>query len=242
MNTNAAIFEDIVQSRRSVRLYDSNAPFDADAVDRSLDRALLAPNSSNLQLWEFYRVKTPAKVKELAVYCLAQNAATTANELLVVVTRKDKWKAHAAFILEESMKTFPPTIGKREKMMMDYYKKIIPTLYFSDPFGITSIFKKILFSGIGLFKPVPRQVTATDMRVVVHKSAALAAQTFMLSMKAEGYDTCPMEGFDSVRVKKFLNLPFAAEICMIVSVGTATKNGIYGERLRLPKQEVVFEV
>jgi nitroreductase len=35
------------------------------------------------------------------------------------------------------------------------------------------------------------------------KSAALAAQNFMISMAAVNYDTCPMEGFDSLRVKKY---------------------------------------
>jgi nitroreductase len=39
------------------------------------------------------------------------------------------------------------------------------------------------------------------MRIVAQKSAALAAQNFMISMAAVNYDTCPMEGFDSLRVK-----------------------------------------
>jgi nitroreductase len=41
--------------------------------------------------------------------------------------------------------------------------------------------------------------------IVAQKSAALAAQNFMISMAAVNYDTCPMEGFDSLRVKKILN-------------------------------------
>jgi nitroreductase len=77
---------------------------------------------------------------------------------------------------------------------------------------------------------------------VVHKSAALAAQTFMLSMTAEGYDTCPMEGFDSKRIKRFLGLPRGAEINMVVSCGPGRPEGIYGARLRVPEREVVFEL
>ena len=34
------------------------------------------------------------------------------------------------------------------------------------------------------------------MRVTAHKSCALAAQTFMIAMANEGYDTCPLEGLD----------------------------------------------
>jgi nitroreductase len=39
-----------------------------------------------------------------------------------------------------------------------------------------------------------------DMRIVA-QSAALAAQNFMISMAAVNYDTCPMEGFDSLSKK-----------------------------------------
>jgi nitroreductase len=39
--------------------------------------------------------------------------------------------------------------------------------------------------------------------IVAQKSAALAAQNFMISMAAVNYDTCPMEGFDSLRKKKY---------------------------------------
>ena len=52
MKSAAEIFNNIVNERRSIRIYDDKAPFDGEAVARSLDRALLAPNSSNLQLWE----------------------------------------------------------------------------------------------------------------------------------------------------------------------------------------------
>ena len=242
MTKEASIFNEIVNNRRSIRIYDDKIPFDESSVDRSLERAILSPNSSNLQLWEFYRVKTKAKKDELAKYCLGPNAAKTANELIVFVARKDKWKQHAEFVLNEAKKSFPAKLGKREKLVIDYYSKIIPTLYFSDPVDLTGSLKQIVSAVGGAFQPIPREVTATDMRIVVHKSVALAAQTFMLSMKAEGYDSCPMEGFDSRRVKKFLGLPRAAEINMIVSVGTAKPEGVYGERIRIPKEEVIFEL
>ena len=38
------------------------------------------------------------------------------------------------------------------------------------------------------------------------KSTALAAQTLMLGVRAYGYDSCPMEGFDDKRVRKILKL------------------------------------
>jgi nitroreductase len=39
----------------------------------------------------------------------------------------------------------------------------------------------------------------------VHKTRVLAAQTYMMAMANEKYDTCPMEGFDSRKVKNILD-------------------------------------
>jgi nitroreductase len=242
MNNQAAIFDQIVERRRSIRIYDENAFFDETSVTRSLERATLAPNSSNLQLWEFYRVKTKSKKDELAKYCLGQKAASTANELIVFVTRKDKWKENAKFVLGEAKKDFPEKIGKRQKLVTDYYSKLIPILYGNDFFDISGKLKKIASFGVGVFQPIAREVDANDIRVVVHKSLALAAQTFMLSMTAEGYDTCPMEGFDSKRVKSFLKLSNAAEIGMIVSVGLAKPEGLYGRRVRIPNNKIIHVI
>ena len=92
-----------------------------------------------------------------------------------------------------------------------------------------------------VFRPIYRQVTKSDMRVVAHKSTALAAQNFMLSMTSKGYDTCPMEGFDSLRVKKTLSLPNRAEINMIISCGIRDEKGVYGDQIRVPFNEVYFK-
>ena len=87
-----------------------------------------------------------------------------------------------------------------------------------------------------------RDVMTKDVPIIAHKSVALAAQTFMLSIKAEGYDSCPMEGHDSHRLKAFLKLPKAAEISMVVGVGKGLPEGVYGERFRVPNEDVIFEL
>ena len=87
---------------------------------------------------------------------------------------------------------------------------------------------------MGLFKPSYRQLRNADLRIVAHKTAGLAAQTFMLSMAAENYDTCPMEGTDTLRIKKMLNLPSSSEINMVISCGIRKPEGVYGPRFRIP--------
>ena len=102
--------------------------------------------------------------------------------------------------------------------------------------------KYLIFQVIGLFRPIYRQARLSDMRIVAHKSAGLAAQNFMISMAAIGYDTCPMEGSDTLRVKQILNIPRSAEINMIIGCGIRNEKGIYGPRFRVPFNEVYHEV
>ena len=109
-------------------------------------------------------------------------------------------------------------------------------------FGIIGFIRKFLVNIVGVFRPIVYQVSENDMRVVVHKTCALAAQTFMLSMANINYDTCPMEGFDSKHVKRILNLPNGAEINMVVSCGIRNENGVWGDRMRIPFKEVYFQI
>jgi len=57
-------------------------------------------------------------------------------------------------------------------------------------------------------------------------------------MAAIGYDTCPMEGSDTLRVRHLLDLPRGSEINMIISCGLRDKKGIYGPRFRVPFETV----
>ena len=232
-------FEEIIQRRRSNRKFDANIEVPDDVIVRSLERSILSPNSSNMQLWEFQWIKDPALKESFTALCLDQNAARTSKQLVVFVTRKDLWKQRAAWNynkIKEGINGEPNTAQKRG---LDYYGKIMPLAYRSDIFGITTLIRRALCFFMGLRKPFMRFGGDADQRVTVHKSCALAAQTFMLSIAAEGFESCPMEGFDAIRVKRALGLPAGAEINMIIAVGKGTEPGIWGPRYRVPYNEVV---
>ena len=235
-----------IQYRRSVRVYDAEKQIDTGIVKKCIMQAALAPNSSNMQLWEFYHVTSKNIIDKIAPFCFNQNAARTAQQLVVFVSRKDLWKKRAKANLSFLDTTFGANNPKskqssREKVARNYYGKIIPFAY-ADFFGILGYFKFLLILVIGLFKPIYRQVRHSDMRIVAHKTCGLAAENFMISMAAEGYDTCPMEGSDTWRVKNLLGLPFGSEINMIVSCGIRKPEGVYGERFRIPFEDIYKEV
>jgi nitroreductase len=245
MNKEKTVSE-AIQYRRSVRVYDAEKPIDKNIVKKCIEQASLAPNSSNMQLWEFYHITSKDTISKIAPFCFNQNAARTAQQLVIFVTRKDLWKQRAKANLSFIDKNFGANNpkekqSKREKTARGYYGKIIPFAY-ADFLGILGFLKYIMVSIIGIFKPIYRQVKQSDMRIVAHKTCGLAAQNFMISMAAEGYDTCPMEGLDTLRVKKLLGLPFGAEINMIVSCGIRKPEGVYGERFRIPFEDVYKEI
>jgi nitroreductase len=234
-------FEEIVNYRRSVRHY-KNIPIDFNKVKHCLELATLAPNSSNMQLWEFYHITSPEILKEIAIACLNQQAAATAQQIVVFVTRRDLFRKRAkrmmALETQNVLKNSP--VLKQEKRIKTwkmYYGTIMPVLY-TRFFGVLGFIRKITVHIVGLFRPIVYQVSESDMRVVVHKTCALAAQTFMFAMANENYDTCPMEGFDSRRVKSILKLPHGAEINMIISCGIRDEHGVWGDRMRLPFMEI----
>ena len=235
--------QDAIAYRRSVRVYDPNQSIDSEIVKECIRQATLAPTSSNLQLWEFYHITQENTKKALAKACLNQNAARTATQFVVAVARKDKWKsrvkANLAF-LNQQFDQQEIRDSKREKMAKNYYTKIIPTLY-TDFLGILGVLKRFFATIQGISKPMYRQVMHSDLDIVAHKSTALASQNFMISMAANNYDTCPMEGFDSKRVKAILGLPSAAMITMVISCGIRGEGGVYGPQFRVPFNEVYFE-
>ncbi|MGO4904293.1 nitroreductase family protein [Flavobacterium sp. W20_MBD1_R3] len=240
--TNEKTVSASIKYRRSVRVF-KNEAIDVQKVKECIYLATLAPTSSNMQLWEFYHIVSPEIIKEIAAASFDQNAAKTAQQMVVVLARKDLWQKRAAsniaFLKAQYGNKPEAEYSKREKLALNYYQKIVPSLYF-DIAGIIGMMKFLIFQFIGLFRPIYRQARQSDMRIVAHKSAGLAAQNFMISMAAINYDTCPMEGFDSLRIKKILHLPASCEINMILGCGIRDEKGIYGERFRVPFEDVYF--
>jgi nitroreductase len=227
-------FFDAVKTRRSVRRY-TNKPVPAEIIHRALDAALLAPNSSNMQTWEFYWIRSIDKKQKLIQACLGQGAAKTAQELLVVVANPTLWKRNQKEMIRILTESNAP------KFAFDYYKKLIPFTY---GLNFLAPLKWVLLNSIGLFRPIMRRPWRSgNIEEIAIKSAALGAENFMLAISAQGYSTCPMEGLDEVRVKRLLGLPFNSRVVMAISVGEADpERGVYGPQVRFAREWFIKEV
>lgn len=244
MNTNLIekTAGEAITYRRSVRIFKPE-PLDTEKVKECIRLATLAPNSSNMQLWEFHHITSTDMLQSVSKLCMDQNASKNARQMVVFVVRKDLWKKRARSNAAYRKQLFGnkdfKDYTKREKDGIKYFTKVMPILYM-DFLGVLGGLKWLVAQVAGMFRPMYRQVTQSDMRVVAHKSTALACQNFMIGMAAIGYDTCPMEGFDSLRLKRLLKLPYGAEISMVIGCGVRVPEGIYWPQFRIPFEEVYF--
>jgi len=81
--------DEVLHHRRSVRVYDKEKPIDTEKVKHCLELATLAPNSSDMQLWEFYHITEPELLAKISRDCLGQKAASTASQIVIFVVRRD---------------------------------------------------------------------------------------------------------------------------------------------------------
>ena len=233
----SAPFKEIIKNRRSVRLFtDEKIP--QEIVEQCLEMALMAPNSSNLQPWEFYWITDPKKKEQMVEACYKQPAAATSSELFVCVARTKTWRKHAKEMLEILKKN-----PEAPEAALKYYQKLVPMVYTMGPLSLFGHFKRAFFTVAGLFNPVPREPhSSAELKTWAIKSSALACQNLMMAFSSFGYDTCPMEGLDSKRVKKIIGAPRDGKVVMAISAGRRKTSGVYGERIRFESSRFIIKV
>jgi nitroreductase len=221
-------FTKVVRTRRSVRAYLPDPIPDA-VIDACLDLALLAPNSQNLEPWQFIEVRDPAKLERLRRYCLSQPPAVQAPHLIVAVARPDYWRMGRRLAIQaldrDALRV--PLIAAYHDALIFKYRVLVPLMFEDGPFHVLAPLKRLILSTIGLFKIFWRFDTGRSGQTLwATKTTALACQNLMLALRAAGYDSCAMEGFDEPRVKRLLGLPGAAHIVMVIAAGKRAEGGV----------------
>ncbi|MEG2359878.1 nitroreductase family protein [Acinetobacter sp.] len=229
-------FRKVIESRRSVRKFTGKA-IPNEVLDACLDLALLAPNSSNLQPWSFYVVQSTAKKKQLVKACLSQLAAKTAQELIVCVARTDRLDEMAKMNISEF--PFPEAPAAVQK-----YYRIIPYNYKTGYFNSLGNFKKVAFK---LARSLDKQLPVTafspaDAKLWATKTTALACENLVLALRAYGFDSCMMEGFDEPLVRKILNLNDQQYPVMVIGAGERAEDGVFFPQYRFDRELFIQKV
>lgn len=229
-------FFDVIEKRRSIRQFTED-PVPSEVVEKALQAAVLAPNSSNTQTWNFFWVVDGEKKKRLVEACLSQSAARKAQHLVVVTADPTLWQRSQKGLIQWVADAQAPA------PVLVYYKKLIPFTYRWGFLNSMAPLKWLLASVVGLFRPMIRgPYTRRDLQEVAIKSAALAAENLVLAVTAQGYASCMMEGFDECRVRRLLRLGRSERVVMVIGIGKEGPRGTWGPRYRLNFDEVVKKI
>lgn len=208
---------DAIFQRRAVKLFEP-IEISADLREQILNAARHAPSSFNSQPYKLYWVQSPATKADVAKLCLRQKPAESASALVVAVADLGSLAATSQSQLE-----WMRSSDFTEEKIRDYERnaKIGRILFMPGPFGIFATVKRALFRLLHLrmvigMPPLSRQ----DLFKWATKSTSLACQNLMLAAEALGLNTCPMEGFDSRRLSRYLRLSRRChEIVMVIAIG-----------------------
>jgi hypothetical protein len=139
------------------------------------------------------------------------------------------WMRTAGFFSAEK-------IAEAEKRM-----KLGKWFFLQGWFGIFGILKLAILRTIHLWTitgtiPVARK----GMFKWAGKSAALACANLMIAAEALGLNTCPMEGFDDLRLANLVGLsPKHHEILMVIAIGRKSAEHLDRPQWRRPLESTV---
>jgi nitroreductase len=117
-------------------------------------------------------------------------------------------------------------------------EKFVPLAFDTGPAGIGWLWKATLPSLRRVAIPTP-ELPAVHRRYWLAKQVSLSAMVFMLAATAAGLGTCPMEGFDEVRVRKILRIPAYMVVVVVIPVGYSADGAT--KRSRMPLEGFVHE-
>lgn len=142
-------FFEAVEKRRSVRQFTSD-PVPDSVVQKALEAALLAPNSSNTQTWNFFWVQSPDQKSRLTQLCLNQSAARKAQHLIVITADPSLWRRSQPKLIQWAVDSKAPA------SVLAYYQKLIPITYSWGLFNCLAPLKALIAFIVGLLRPMMR--------------------------------------------------------------------------------------
>lgn len=223
-SSSSTAFSQIVHSRFSNSKY-SSTPIPAPILTEILQLTQRAPSSFNIQPYVLIVVRSLENRQRLAKAMLGANAAKVVTAPVTVVFAADIESNRLmpkVMALLRKAKAYPEAFIQK----VPFFASLFSSGYRTWPVRwLLWMIKRVTFSIIGLFQAVPRPEKPETWAA---KNTMLAAMSCMLAATANGLTSCPLEGFDAVRVRRALGIPKRYIIPVLVTVGYGEEGGEEG--------------
>jgi len=226
-------FKIINSQRRAIRDFDGTPIPDQDIRD-ILQEALRAPSSGNIQPYRIHWIQDPALKARVAEACNGQRAATSASALFVLVASKAIAKqtlvSHAAYLENSDLSANSKSYHQQGINTLKKFLRFGPFKLWTPLIAFFSVFAPVL----SLFP-----VGGLGMRQWLARNSIYAAQNILLASVAKGYDACPMEGFNALKIASILQLPYGSVIPVVIAIGKKQVDARTEPQWRKSFEEVV---
>jgi len=226
-----------ILQRRAIRAFEDVA-VPAEIREQMLRAACAAPSSFNIQPYRFVWIESPEAKKRAAEFCFSQAAARTASALVVAVADVGSWRS-----TNEGYLRWMRESGMSEDRIREAEKKSkwAKWFFWQGWFNVFGAIKWTILRAIHPWKitgmaPVSRK----GLFKWATKSAALACENLMIATEALGFHSCPMEGFDDLRLARFVGLSRRDhEIVMVIAIGKKSSEHVDQPQWRRPLEATV---
>jgi nitroreductase len=183
--------KDSIEQRRATRAFRPD-PIPAVILREIFRLGLRAPSGYNLQPWRFIVLRQQASKEKLKPCAFNQNQITQAPVVLICC-------------------------GDRTVGQPDYVESIIQLG--QDHQSINDAYADVMRAKIpALFQNHP---SFESVEAWTNRHTMLAVAHLMIVAKGFGVDSCPMEGFETAKVKAAFNIPNTLDICCLLCLGYA---------------------
>lgn len=183
-------FKATLTQRRAINFFDPQRSVASELVRGIIESAALTPSSFNLQPWNVMIIDDPDQKARLRQAAWDQAKVTEAPVVLIVLADRHGWQGGHPTV--ERVFNESVAAGAMQSGQKDWFLNATQGLYGS---------------------------SSERQQAFANKNAGMFAMALMLSAKAAGLETHPMDGFDLDAVRKTFNIPDQYWIPMLIAVG-----------------------
>lgn len=223
-------FLDLARTRRAVRDFLPD-PVPVGVIDQLLEAARWAPSGYNLQPVHYVVVTDTDRRRALRKASMNQRQIGEAPAVVVLVADRRVARHHTERVLAMEVES-----GTADDTYRAVMRRFVWLAFATGPVGLNWLWKALLAPPMRWFVSIP-SLPAVHRRYWLGKQVGLSGMSLLLAAHAAGLAGCPMEGFDTRRVAKALNLPRGMEPMLMVPIGYPARTDL--KKTRLPLAELV---
>ncbi|KAF4137323.1 Nitroreductase family, partial [Phytophthora infestans] len=208
------------------------APVPDETLKEILKLTLRAPTGFNVQPYACVLVREPKDREKLAEAMMDSNIRKVKEAPVVAVFAADLEPSKRVPRLQQ--------LAHDNGASADFVANLPHFVrLFSGEGVVASGLRAAIATAVSPLLPVPSNVSTEAW---AFKQTALAAATFLYAAQAHDLATCPMEGFDQIRVRNALDIPDRYGVPVVIALGHANPDAKPQKpSVRLDPTEIFFD-